>query len=113
MREDYNRTIPSGDNDRFTAQIAEVVRETARLAGSAGDPAAYAERVLARFGAITLPYRLGTPASFDYAGFNGRRPGDDVMDVMLSLTTNSALGDGVAPDASHISAGFPYFATAT
>ena len=29
------------------------------------------------------------------------------MDVMLSLTTNSALGDGVAPDASRISAGFP------
>ena len=41
MREDYNRTIPAADNDRFTACIAEVVRETARLAGSAGDPAAY------------------------------------------------------------------------
>ena len=33
----------------------------------------------------------------DGTGFNGRGLDDDVMDVMLSLTTNSALGDGVAP----------------
>jgi hypothetical protein len=61
---------------------------------------------------ITLPYQLGTPASFDYAGFNGRGLGDDVMDVMLSLTTNSALGDGVAPDPARIGGEFPYFRTA-
>jgi len=33
---------------------------------------------------MTLPYQLGTPASFDYTGFNGRGLDDDVMDVMLS-----------------------------
>jgi hypothetical protein len=42
MREDYNRSAPSGDNDRFTSHIATVIRETTRLAGSAADPAAYA-----------------------------------------------------------------------
>ena len=69
MREDYNRTIPSADNDRFTALIADVVRETTRLAGSADDPAAYAERVLAdsaqlrcRTGSAPRP-RLATRAS--------------------------------------------------
>jgi hypothetical protein len=32
------------------------------------------------------------------------------MDVMLSLTTNSALGDGVAPGPDRIHEDFPYFA---
>ena len=31
------------------------------------------------------------------------------MDVMLSLTTNTALADGVAPDQRRIRAEFPYF----
>ena len=35
---------------------------------------------------------------FDYVGFNGRWPPNDVMDVMLSLMTNTAVGDGVAPE---------------
>jgi hypothetical protein len=112
MREDYNRSVPSGDNDRFTTHIAAVIRETTRLAGSAADPAAYAQRAVDKLGVMTLPYQLGTPASFDYAGFNGRGLDDDVMDVMLSLTTNSALGDGVAPDPARIRAEFPYFQAA-
>jgi hypothetical protein len=41
--------------------------------------------------------------------FNGRGLADDVMDVMLTLTTNTALGDGVAPDQRRMRAGFPYF----
>ena len=109
MREDFNRTPPWGDNDRFTAQIAAVVRETTRRAGTTANPANYAQRLLARLGPLTLPYRLGTPASFDYTGFNGRALADDVMDVMLSLRANSALGDGVAPDPALIRADFPYF----
>jgi hypothetical protein len=43
------------------------------------------------------------------AGFNGRELADDVMDVMLALTTNSAIGDGVAPDQRRMRAEFPYF----
>ena len=42
-------------------------------------------------------------------GFNGRALGDDVMDVMFALMTNSALGDGVAPDPALIRNEFPYF----
>jgi len=56
-----------------------------------------------------LPYRIGTPASFDYAGFNGRGLADDAMDVILTLATNTPLGDGVAPDRSRIKSEFPYF----
>jgi hypothetical protein len=31
------------------------------------------------------------------------------MDAMLSLTSNTALSDGVAPDPKRIRPGFPYF----
>jgi hypothetical protein len=109
MRENYNRTAPSGDNAAFTARIGDVVRETARRAGTVTDAEAYAGRVLARLGPLTLPYKLGSAAAFDYAGFNGRALRDDVMDVMLSLMTNSPLGDGVAPDPGLIQGKFPYF----
>ncbi len=58
---------------------------------------------------ITLPYTVGTPASFDYTGFNGRALGDNVMDNMLSVLTNSPLGTGIAPDPDRVSEDFPYF----
>jgi hypothetical protein len=109
MREDFNRTAPSGNNTPFIERIAEVIRETVHRAGTVSNPEAYAERVLARLGSLTLPYKLGSTAAFDYMGFNGRALEDDVMDVMLSLMTNSALGDGVAPDPALIRDAFPYF----
>lgn len=79
------------------------------VAPATSNPEAYAERVLARLGPLTLPYKLDSTAAFDYVGFNGRALGDDVMDVVLSLMTNSALGDGVAPDPALIRDEFPYF----
>ena len=41
----------------FTAQIADVVQETTRRAGTTADPASYAQRFLARLGTLTLPYQ--------------------------------------------------------
>jgi hypothetical protein len=108
MREDFNASRPGEADGRFTGQIAQTVREMTSRAGSTADPAEYADRLVRRFGRITLPYEIGTPASFDHVGFNGRHPRDDVMDVMLSLTTNTALGDGVAPDPQRVKASFPY-----
>jgi len=55
-----------------------------------------------------LPYDLGTVASFDYTGFNGRSLCDNVMDNMLSLLTNSPLGTGIAPDPADFTVTFPY-----
>ena len=58
---------------------------------------------------MTLPYELDTEAEFGVAGFNGRGLADDVMDVMLTLATNTPLSDGVAPDTSRMRDEFPYF----
>jgi hypothetical protein len=56
-----------------------------------------------------LPYELDSPALYSFAAFNGRGLCDDVMDVILTLVTNTALGDGVAPDMRLTRPDFPYF----
>ena len=109
MREDYNRSVPADDVLRFSSQIGKIVEKVARLAGSATNPADYAKEFIARICPTTLPYLLDSEAAFALAGFNGRGLADDVMDVMLTLTTNTALGDGVAPDKRRMQAEFPYF----
>ncbi|HEV2673017.1 MAG TPA: DUF4331 family protein [Aliidongia sp.] len=109
MREDFNRAGPHEDLKRFAPQIGQVAEKVTALASSASSPADYAKQLVARLCPTTLPYELDTAAAFDFAGFNGRGLTDDAMDVMLTLTTNTALGDGVAPDPTRTKAEFPYF----
>jgi hypothetical protein len=56
-----------------------------------------------------LPYELGTPAAFEVTSFNGRALGDDAMDVILTLTANTPIVDGLAPDRDRIRKDFPYY----
>lgn len=109
LQERYNRTVPSQDAELFAPGIGAAVERMTALAGSSADPAGYAARLLARICPTVLPYRLGTAAAFDHTGFNGRGLTDDVMDVMLTLWTNTALRDGVAPDPSRLRDEFPYY----
>ena len=111
MREDYNHSTPADDIPRFSGQIGGVAEGLTRLAGSAPDPSGYARRLIDRLCPTTLPYELDTAAAFDFAGFNGRALADDAMDVILTLATNTALGDGVAPDGNRVRGEFPYFGT--
>jgi hypothetical protein len=48
-------------------------------------------------------------AAFSQAGFNGRPLGEDVMDVMLTLASNTPFADGAVPDRSRVRAEFAYF----
>jgi hypothetical protein len=107
--ENYNRAAPADELALFSKPMCEFVEKVTALAHSAADPSAYATQLLARLCPGVLPYELDTPASFSFAAFNGRSLGDDVMDVMLTLATNTALGDGVAPDVRLIRPDFPYF----
>jgi hypothetical protein len=45
-----------------------------------------------------LPYRIGTPAAFSFAGFNGRTLADNAPEVMYGLVTNSAVPTGLRPE---------------
>jgi hypothetical protein len=109
MREDFNRAGPAEDLKRFAPQIGAVAEQLSGLAGSSARPADYARQLVARLCPVMLPYQLDTPAAFDFAGFNGRALTDDAMDVILTLATNTALGDGVAPDRGRTRPEFPYF----
>jgi hypothetical protein len=84
-------------------------RRAARPGGSTQDPAAYAQRVVERLFPTTLPYVLDSAASFGFAGFNGRAMTDNVMNVMLSLQTNTPIDNGATVARTSILDEFPYF----
>ena len=107
--ERYNRAKPEDDIALFSQPIGNFAEKVIRLSNSAADPSDYAKQLLARICPTVLPYELDTPACFDFAGFNGRALTDDVMDVILTLTTNTLLGDGVSPDKQLLRRDFPYF----
>jgi hypothetical protein len=113
LRERFNRTRPSDDNSPFISSITSTVSAYAALAGTTDEPDAYGVRVAALFETLTLPYDLGTVASFDYTGFNGRSLRDNVMDNMLSLLTNSPLGTGIGPGPARFTPTFPYLQPVT
>jgi hypothetical protein len=109
LREIYNRTGPAEDREKLGAALARYTATVSELAGSSPNPFVYGRQVADRLCPIMLPYKLGSDASFDFAGFNGRNLADDVMDIMITLAGNFALSDGVAPDKTRIRTEFPYF----
>ena len=86
--------------------IADAAEKMTTYADSAADPAEYGKLIAARLCPDTLPYELGTPAAFELASFDGRALGDDALDVMLTLVTNTPIVDGLVPPRAH-SQGFP------
>ena len=112
IREIYNHTGPAEDREKLGPALSQFTAHVSGLAGSTPDPVEYGRQVADRLCPIMLPYELGSNAAFDFAGFNGRALGDDVMDVIITLASNVALADGVAPDRTRIRTDFPYFGPA-
>jgi hypothetical protein len=108
--EAHNKRQPREDRDAEHARIAEIVALFSRLVGATERPEAYGRAVADLLTPDMLHYRLGTPASFNFATRNGRRLTDDAADVVLSLLTNSPLSDHVDYD-GRIQPHFPYMAT--
>jgi hypothetical protein len=109
LREEFNRSHPSDDLTRWAPVMADVVEKMTQLAGSSAIAQEYGKQLIERFIPFVLPYRLGTPAAFDFLEFNGRALTDDVTAVMLTLMTNTALTDGVMPPVDRVVDRFPYF----
>jgi hypothetical protein len=74
-------------------QIAAVVA----AAGTSDDPSGYGQAVAAGLFPDVLPYVVGTPAVYGFAGFNGRTQADNAPEAMLSLVTNTAIPAGLKP----------------
>jgi hypothetical protein len=79
-------------------------------AGTAGDPTGYGRTVAAKLFPDVLPYVIGTPASYSFAGFNGRTQADNAPEAMLSLVTNMAVPSGLRPAVTEQqrASNFPY-----
>jgi Domain of unknown function (DUF4331) len=107
-KEQYNRTEPWQETPRFSCIVAQTVERVTRLAHTADEPAVYAEELTQRLFPTTLPYVLDSNATLDVDHFNGRALTDNVMDVMLSLMTNSPIDNGVRVDRSSTVDTFPY-----
>jgi hypothetical protein len=107
----FNAAGPADDVANYAALTAEFAQKMSTYAGSVVNPSEYGKQVVSRLLPSVLPYQIGTEAAFDQATFNGRPLGDDVMDIMLQLASNTPLADGVAPDRSRTRSEFPYFGT--
>jgi hypothetical protein len=109
-----NQTHPADDAVNFGVAIGELVASVVRRRGTSDRPEVYSENVVSRIVPDLLPYVVGSPALFGFAGFNGRRLADNAPEVMFSLATNSAVPIGLAAgDLKRSQDAFPYVVPAT
>jgi hypothetical protein len=105
-----NETHPVDDAANYGKTIRDLVSSTVRRLGTSARPDAYADAVCQRLTPDTLPYQVGTPATFGFTDFNGRLLGDNAPEVVFSLVTNSAVSTGLPAEvtAGTRSGTFPY-----
>ncbi|HET6190414.1 MAG TPA: hypothetical protein VFE59_25855, partial [Trebonia sp.] len=92
-----NTRHPSQDVNGAAEYLGGQIAAVVAAAGTAGDPAGYGRAVAAKLFPDVLPYVIGTPATYGFAGFNGRTRADNAPEAMLSLVTNMAVPSGLRP----------------
>ncbi len=105
-----NTRHPSEDVAAAAKYIGEQVAAVVAASGTGADPQGYGQAVAARLFPDVLPYVVGTPASYGFAGFNGRTMADNAPEAMLSLVTSMAIPSGLtaATTSGQRAATFPY-----
>jgi hypothetical protein len=105
-----NTRHPSEDRAAIGDQMAKQIATVVGAVGSSDDPEGYGGAVAAILLPDVLPYVVGTPASYSFAGLNGRALADNAPEVMLSLVTGMAIPSGLKPSvAKHLrDPNFPY-----
>jgi hypothetical protein len=111
---DANTRHPETDASIEGTQIAELIAGVVAANGTCDDPAAYGRAVARRLLPDVLPYRIGTPASYGFLGFNGRALSDNAPEAMFSLVMNAAISTGLSPQqfSANRSELFPYVVSA-
>jgi hypothetical protein len=92
-----NTRHPAEDVAAAAGYLGEQVAAVVAAAGTSADPQGYGQAVAGKLFPDVLPYVIGTPASYGFAGFNGRTRADNAPEVMLSLVTNTAVPSGLTP----------------
>ena len=92
-----NTRHPSQDVAGAATYIGDQIAAVVAATGTSGDPQGYGQTVARELFPDVLPYVVGTPASYGFAGFNGRTQADNAPEAMLSLVTNTAVPSGLKP----------------
>lgn len=93
-----NAGVPAEDFATYGDFTIKEIAGIVSAYGTSENPIAYAETVAHRIFPNILPYVVGTPASFGFAGFNGRTLTDNAPDVMFSLTANTPIRLGIGKE---------------
>jgi hypothetical protein len=101
---------PSEDVAATAKYIGEQIAAVVAASGSSADPQGYGQAVSRKLFPDVLPYVVGTPASYGFAGFNGRTLADNAPEAMLSLVAGAAVPSGLSPSVARNqrASGFPY-----
>jgi len=105
-----NAGRPTDDLATHGPTVAKAIAGVVAAYGTAEDPRAYGEKVARRVCPNILPYEVGTPATFGFAGWNGRSLTDNAPDVMFSMAANTPVRLGIGKESvtSKPSKVFPY-----
>jgi hypothetical protein len=105
-----NTRHPSEDVAAAAKYIGEQIAAVVAAAGTSGDPQGYGQTVAQNLFPDVLPYAVGTPAVYGFAGFNGRSLADNAPEAMLSLVTNMGVPSGLTPSVAsgQRDTSFPY-----
>jgi hypothetical protein len=107
-----NEDPPTRDYQNAGELIVANVAKAARLTRSVAEPEQYGRYVASRVLPDILPYTIDSPASFGFAGVNGRGLADPAYDVVLSIFANRAVAGSVEIDPGIHQRPFPYLAPA-
>lgn len=91
---------PAEDFAADGGHIAGQVTVVAAASGTCEDPEGYGKTVARQLLPDILPYVVGTPATFGFAGRNGRTQADNAPEAMMSLVTGTAVPSGLRPSVS-------------
>ena len=91
---------PSEDFDAVAGYIGDQIAAVVAASGTSEDPKGYGETVARELFPDVMPYVVGTPATYSFAGFNGRTLADNAPEAMLSLVSGMAVPSGLRPSIS-------------
>ncbi len=109
-----NTRHPSEDFEGSGKYIGDQIAAVVSALGTSGNAEGYGEFVSRKLFPDVLPYVVGTPATYGFAGFNGRTLADNAPEAMLSLVLNRAVDSGLKPAVAkeQRDGSFPYVVSA-
>jgi hypothetical protein len=112
--DESNVRHPSADFNADGKGIAGAVAAVVAAEGTSADPQGYGEAVARALFPDVLPYVIGRPAAYGFAGRNGRTLADNAPEVMFSLVLDRAVTSGLRPSVNESlrTGTFPYVVAA-